>query len=172
VKAALDEMVVSTDKSLVRLLRKKTQKLSPKEITDSIKRLIIRIESPATPRPIVISPRPPRLVKKKGKSTYHGVTLSSIINDGLLVPPVKLYRKYKKQMMEATLLADGSIEFRGTTYSNPTTAGEAARAVVTGKKMNTNGWCFWQTRDDSGKLHELTKARACYLAKHPPGGIA
>ena len=167
VKVVLVEMFSTADKSLVRLVRKKTGKLMPKEITDSIKRLTFRIDSPPTPsrpsgpRP----PQPPRERKRTTKKTRrgHGVALTDIITAGLLAPPVKLSRKYKGQMLEATLLADGSVEFQGKRHETCSAAAEAARAVVTGRKMHTNGWSFWQTRGDDGMLHDLKSARSRYL---------
>lgn len=93
-----------------------------------------------------------------------GVALSDIIKAGILVPPVSLCRKYKGRMMEATLRGDGSVEFQGKRYSSCSAAGEAARAVVTGKRRNTNGWQFWQTRSENGTLHELIEARKRYLS--------
>ncbi len=66
-------------------------------------------------------------------------------------------------MMEARLLPDGRVQFQGTRYEPCSAAAAVARSTVTGRKMSTNGWCFWQTRDASGSLHELREAREQYL---------
>ncbi len=170
VKAALAGMISSADKSLIRLLRKRTGKLQPREITESLRRLIIQIDQPPTPKPPPVRPpgkreRPPRAQGKRRAYHVHGVALADIIKAELLAPPVKLFRRYKGQMMEAVLLADGQVEFQGTRYSSCSTAGEAARATITGHKMNTNGWTFWQTRGDDGKLHELAQTRGRFTAQ-------
>ena len=89
-----------------------------------------------------------------------GVTLPDLIAAGILVPPLKLFRKYKGQQLEATLLPDGRVEFRGVQYDTCSAAAEAARQVVVGKRMNTNGWDFWQYRDGGGKRLCLADARS------------
>jgi len=88
-----------------------------------------------------------------------GVTLPDLIAAGLLTPPLKLFRKYKGQMVEATLLPDGKVEFRGVQYDTCSAAAEAARQAVVGRRMNTNGWDFWQYRDAAGKRLCLDDAR-------------
>src|SRR5262249_30290945 len=45
VKQAVQEMFSSTDKSLVRIIRQKEPKLTPKDIVESLRRLDVRIES-------------------------------------------------------------------------------------------------------------------------------
>jgi len=174
VKAALMGMISSADKSLVRLIRKRTGKLQPKEITDSIRRLVIQIDQPPTPKPPPMRPAiPPEDVERKrgGRRVRHdhGVTLADIVKARLLAPPVKLFRRYKGQMLEAVLLADGQVEFQGTRYSSCSKAGETARATVTGRKMNTNGWSFWQTKGDDGRLRELTHVRNQFTAQRDTG---
>jgi hypothetical protein len=89
----------------------------------------------------------------------HGRTLAEIIRAGLLAPPLKLFRRYKGKRLEATLLADGAVEFQGQRYTTCSAAAEAARATVSGKKMNTNGWTFWRYEGAGGKKHTLAEAR-------------
>jgi hypothetical protein len=71
--------------------------------------------------------------------------------------------------MQATLHGDGTVEFQGERFSTCSRAAEEARHVITGQKMNTNGWSFWQYTDAAGKKRELIEARAEYLAKFPTG---
>lgn len=175
VKEALRGMVSTADRSLVRLIRRKTTKLTPKEIIDSLRRMDIRIDSPS----VAISPnKAPRRQdapapnagqerKPKKARTDFQVRLSDVIEAGLLKPPVKLFRRYKGQRLEATLLADGTVEFQGTVYKTSSTAAEVARGTVTGRKMNTNGWSFWQYTGADGKARELVAARTEYLASRP-----
>jgi hypothetical protein len=85
--------------------------------------------------------------------------LADLIALGVLMPPLKLFRKYKGQMVEAELQPDGHVFFQGVSYASCSQAGEVARASVTGQKMNTNGWTFWQYRDAAGKRLCLDDAR-------------
>lgn len=176
VKEALRGMIASSDRSLVRLLRRKTTKLTPKEIIDSLRRLDIRIDSPtvavsttvphasAKASPTHSRSRPGR--QQKGRTDFK-VKLADVIAAGLLKPPVKLFRKYKGHRIEATLLADGKVDFQGTIYNTCSTAAEVARGTITGHKMNTNGWSFWQYTGSDGKPRELIAARTEYLATRP-----
>jgi predicted type IV restriction endonuclease len=182
VKASLQGMFESVDRSLVRLIHRKTLKLTPKEIADSLRRLDVRVElttsvpAPASspelsreklPTPQVAAKRAKREVDRKGKTKAHfGVTLSDVIKAGLIKPPLPLFRKYKGRLIEATLHPDGAVEFQGTRYRSCSTAAEIARGTVTGRRMNTNGWSFWQCRDSGGKPKELIAIRTEYLATH------
>src|SRR5262249_15158140 len=47
VRQALDELFSMRDRGLVRLIRRRVPKLSPKEVVESLRRLDVRIESPA-----------------------------------------------------------------------------------------------------------------------------
>lgn len=44
---------------------------------------------------------------------------------------------------------------------------EQARSTITGRRMNTNGWSFWQFDSGSGKLRTLEEVRTAYLATRP-----
>jgi predicted type IV restriction endonuclease len=189
VKATLQGMFRSVDRSLVRLIHRKTLKLTPKEIAESLRRLDLRVElitavpaaptSPELPhtnqdpKPLGAGQRRPKTLARKGKAKSHfGVTLSDVIAAGLIKPPLPLFRKYKGRLLEATLHADGSVEFQGTRHPSCSTAAEIARGTVTGRRMNTNGWSFWQCRDGDGKAKELIAIRTEFLATHrrmPPG---
>jgi predicted type IV restriction endonuclease len=178
VKQALQGMFEDRDRGLIRLIRRKVSKLSPKEIIESLRRLDLRIESvapihkPSTPssghKPATktllraaISPSGPR---RKGKKVKYEATLAQVIGAGILSPPLRLFRKYRGQVMEATLLPDGGVEFQGTRFKTCSTAAEFARSTVTGRKMHTNGWDFWQYHDAKGKKSTLFDARQAYLA--------
>ena len=199
VKSALQDMFSTADRSLVRIIRHREPKLTPKDIVESLRRLDIKVESvtplpapptrksSATPRQIPTKSTTRRgTAPKKSKARFgvslsdvigareslaspvlkgarFGVSLSDVIGAGLLSPPVRLFRKYKGQVSEATLLPDGAVEFRGERYESCSTAAEAARSAVTGRKMNTNGWVFWQYLDAKGKKTLLMTAREKYL---------
>jgi hypothetical protein len=182
VKQTLQEMFSSPDKRLIRLIRSREPKLSPKDILESIRRIDIRIES-ATPiredltairqgsgdrGEAVSKTRTSGSKTKKYKIKVFGVPLSDLIRSGQLRAPLKLFRKYKGRMMEATLLPDGDVEFKGKRYQTCSTAAEEARSTVTGRRMNTNGWSFWQFVDGDGKTRTLFDVRERYLAENKP----
>jgi Domain of unknown function (DUF4268)/Restriction Enzyme Adenine Methylase Associated len=85
--------------------------------------------------------------------------LPKLIRAGVLIPPLKLFRRYKGKMLEATLLADGAVEFQGQRYDTCSAAASAARASVSRRRMNTNGWTFWQYQGADGKTLTLHDAR-------------
>jgi hypothetical protein len=195
VKKALQDMFSTDDRSLVRILKQREPKLGPKEIVESLRRLDIRIESlTPVPEPTANArkaPGPSRRDTAKAAPTrrsrhpvgkvraggaegaktkrHFGVSLSDVIGAGLLSPPLRLFRKYKGQVMEAILQPDGSVHMRGTRYESCSTAAEVARSFVTGRRMNTNGWQFWQYLDANGKKAELLNAREKYLASRKEG---
>jgi predicted type IV restriction endonuclease len=168
VKGLLRELLADPpDRKLVLLIRKRIPDLSPKEISESIRRLDIRVESPEAPYEPGQRPKASlakQRVKKAGdrrrrKRSEFGVLLADVIAAGLLSPPVQLFRKYRGQRVESTLLPDGKIDYQGTVYDSCSTAAEVARQVVVGRRMNTNGWDFWQYLDQDGKRRTLAHAR-------------
>ncbi len=176
VKAALRDLIgapdVGTpDRGLLRLLRRKVAKLTPKEIADSLRRLDIRIDSP-TPLAAALDRPPPssvgrrkskRRAQKAGKLNYP-VTLQDIIAAGLLSPPVALFRKYRGTKLTAQLLPGGKVEFQGQTYDSCSTPAELARGTITGRRMNTNGWSFWKLIGVDGKVATLLDLRQRFMA--------
>jgi hypothetical protein len=74
------------------------------------------------------------------------VGLADLIGAGLLQPGMSLYPKRRKHAGHvATLLADGTIDVNGISYSRPT---EAATAIA-GKR--TGGWWFFVVDPESGR---------------------
>jgi predicted type IV restriction endonuclease len=171
VKQLLLELLTGPDKGLIRLLRRKTTKLTPKEIIDSLRRIDFRIESPSP----ALGPTDPANEPKSGRSKAgrkrqherpkkaYGVGLDDLIAAHLIAVPTRLFRRYKGGTLEATLLPDGKVEFQGTHYDSCSTAAEIARGTITGHRMNTNGWSFWQYLDPDGKKTTLFDVRAKYL---------
>jgi hypothetical protein len=39
-----------------------------------------------------------------------------------------------------------------------------ARSTIMGRRMNTNGWTFWQIRDANGQKRTLAEAREAFRA--------
>jgi hypothetical protein len=170
-------MLESTDKGLVRLIRRRVPKLTPKEILQSLRRLDVRIESLPAPQeqPAGLGERPASPGKKRHRETgakaaktrrdLGNVTLKQIIDAGVLTPPVRPFRRYKGQELVAQLLPDGRVEFQGTCYDSGSTSADYARGTITGRRMHTNGWVFWQYQDEKGKKMLLADARNAYLAR-------
>lgn len=168
VKTALREMLAVPTKTIVKLLRQQVPKLTPKQISDSIRRLDIRIESPAVtlPQPAAARSRGAKASKKQGPRVARrsdkaapSVSLPELIQAGLLSPPVRLFCRYKGRDLEAKVLGDGQVEFNGEKYASCSTAAELARGTVTGRRMNTNGWVFWKLIGTSGKAVRLDSLR-------------
>jgi hypothetical protein len=181
VKECLKRMLEVRDKGLIRLIRKRTPKLQPTEIAQSLRRLEILIESPSPA--IAIEPNrkgkenvrtaeEKKLAGRKGagqkaaqtRKHFAHATLADLFATGVLSPPLRLFRKYKGNELEATLLPDGRIEFQGQSFDSCSTAAETARSTVTGRRMNTNGWVFWQFLDSAGQAKTLDDAREKLLA--------
>jgi hypothetical protein len=113
----------------------------------------------------VAKPKKPR-AQKSPQSL--GVKLADLIAAGMLSPPLRLYRRYKGRLLEARLSADGKVEFGGQLYPTCSTAAEYARSTVTGRRMSTNGWSFWQFDAGAGKPKTLEETRAEFLASKAP----
>jgi predicted type IV restriction endonuclease len=165
VKDTVRKLVDSVDRKLVLLIRKRIPDLSPKEIASSVRRLAISIDAPAAPyemQPSLVKDHPGKgdgRKRPKGKRTALGITLADLLAAGYLSAPLALFRQYKGKRLEAKLLPDGKVEFQGTIYDSGSTAAEVARGTVTGRRMHTNGWVFWQYQGDQGHTLCLDDAR-------------
>jgi hypothetical protein len=180
VKQVLRELLETPDKSFVRLLHRRARKLTAKEIFLSLQRLRVRIDWPTTPLPGTME-RPKQPPSGGGKKRPGGggrkiaprvggnVRIQDLIAGGLLQPPVHLFRNYKGHELQARVLADGAVEFRGNRYDSPSTAAELARDAVTGRRMQTNGWSFWQYLDAEGNKTTLLELRSRFLAMKGQG---
>jgi hypothetical protein len=173
VTAALRSMLDNADRGLVRLIRRTAPKLGPKEIIASLRRLDVRIEAAPMPAELAASGGKPsgkvgRAKTRKGraKPQRSEVTLLQLIAAGLLPAPTNLTRKYKGRVLEATLLADGSVEFEGVRYDSCSSAAAHARGTVSGRPMATNGWDFWLFSDGDGRRLTLDAARKKWAGLH------
>ena len=171
VKQTLRELVTTPAKGLVRLIRRKASKLTPKEIGDSLRRLDFRIESPTDLSGQSGPTGPAKLKRQRAKAPlkerrreHPSVSLADLISASLISPPLTLFRKYKGKLLEATLLPDGGVECEGKHFDSCSTAADYARSTVTGRRMHTNGWVFWQHTDAAGKKVTLADTRGKFLA--------
>jgi hypothetical protein len=106
--------------------------------------------------------RPPSADKPQvatSRAMAHGVALTDLIAAGILTPPLKLFRKYKGQMVEAELRPDGQIVYQGVNYTTPSRAAKKAAQ----REHGVGGWTFWQYRDPTGKRACLDDARKKFL---------
>jgi hypothetical protein len=175
VKGALRELLSGPGKTIIKLVRQQVPKLTPKEVADSIRRLNILIESPAVRFPEQGQTQPDRIRrvtphrdgKKKKRGPGPGVSLADLLGAGMIKPGVRLFRRYKSRDLEAQLLPDGSVRFGNENFRTCSTAAEVARKSVTGRRMNTNGWVFWQFADSSGKPAVLDTLRRTFIERRP-----
>lgn len=171
VKSTLQELLGSRNRSLIGLVRKHAPKpvLTPKEIAASFPWLAKVVGSASEePSPAQASarsgtkPEPKRSPERKQRGGAGEPSLARLIEVGILKPPLRLFRHHKGHDLEARLEADGSVSFRSKTYGTCSSAAEAARAFVSGRQMNTNGWTFWQYAGTDSKPLTLDKARRDY----------
>ena len=181
VKSVLDDLFKTPDKSLVTLVRKRTDGLlSRSEVEMSLKRADVRTDFPVIPtvpqvppaRPATGEPseRPaPEKPRRKSRPADH-VTLSNLIEAGIVRPPLNLEVTYKKVRLTATVQIDGTVLFEGKTYTSLSVAGGVARTSVKGPPADgrpsyqTNGWTFWRYRNDTtGNIEPIDILRRLFL---------
>lgn len=177
VRAAVEALFATDpepDPSVVRLISKRVDKLSAGSVKASLRRVRIQFDFPPGADDLVESAVVSDETKrhkakgqaKRKKKAHVGVSLNDLIDTGILKPPLKLVKRYKGHDLEATVHADGSVTFNGTSYNSGSTAAEHARATVTGRPMNTNGWAFWQFVGKDGKRRSLDELRQQFLETH------
>jgi len=162
VKVAIQALLDSKDKGLIRLICKRASKLSQKEVAESLTRLDLRLDSSG----VVEISKMPKVVRKKPvcrRGRKRDENLSILIQAGLLKTPLTLFKKYGGRLFKATLLSDGRVQLLGNKYDSLSMAADEARKKITGKKMSTNGWEFWRFSDDSGREIKLSEVRSKYL---------
>jgi len=169
---------------LVQLVGKAVPKISRKDITNAIRRLDARVESPAVlperlsgraPKKRVVQGSKPTKAKKSAGGSA-GVSLSDLVAAGLVAAPLRLFCTYMEKLVEATVLADGAVLFNGERYDTCSAAGAAAKGAVTGKPKSTNGWEFWNWKDTDGRTRTIGSLRDDYarrarVAESKPGAM-
>lgn len=174
VKTALTDILHNEDGTLTRLIRKKTLGLSRSEIRDSLKRADIRVDFPVItppkePKEPIPSKKERKVTKKRQGPIMLGVKLADLTQAGLVKTPLELERRYKKTHLKATIQADGKVIFDGEPYNSLSIAAAMARKSVIGsppgrKYPQTNGWIFWQYRNqETGRLEEIDTLRQRFL---------
>lgn len=96
------------------------------------------------------APTPP------GTKVFHGVSLSDLLEAGLLTGDEKLLSTISTVNATAQLQPDGRIEYGGHFYLTPSGAAIAARG------SSANGWSMWAVETPNG-LVRLASLRTQYL---------
>ncbi len=182
IRASLESLVKSQDESFVRLLHKKTSGLTQGDIRNSLKRVDLRVEFPtrnispsvnsfthsSQKREKRISAR--EKSKRRKSPTVIPVTISDLIESGLIHPPLEIEVEYKRNRLSAMVQSTGTVLFSGKTYTSLSVAGGMARNSVNGPPHNgrpyyqTNGWTFWKYKDlETHRLKEIDHLRRLYL---------
>jgi predicted type IV restriction endonuclease len=167
VLAALEKLFAAEpDPSLIRVVKKRAKELSSQEIKASLQRVRANFDFPVQPERTSDARKLRRsAIAKKIWENIRAVSLVGLIQAGFLKPPLKLTRRYKGHDLEAELLPDGTVAFRGKSFRSPSTAATFARSTVIGQRKNTNGWVFWRYRDEHGKTVPLDAARQEFLKR-------
>jgi len=160
----------SVDASIVRLVRKRAQGLTPAEVRASLGRARVTVEFPPV-HPVV--PHGPKARHRTKAPRRQGVTVRNLIEAGLVRPPLDLLCTYKGKEVRARIEPDGSVRFGSDTVDSLSTAAGMARVSVAGKfpgrrYPQTNGWDFWHFRDETGKLRPIDHLRQQLLKQHTP----
>lgn len=160
------------DKSLIRLIKKRTPNLSTKDIKASLGRARVILDFPIEPD-LYSKPRHRKAIsiKKSGEvSSAARATLPNLIQAGFVQPPLELKRTYKGQKLTARIEVDGKVTCLGKLYNSLSQSAAMARKSIIGappgrKYPQTNGWQFWHFRDQDGELKCMDILRQRFLAK-------
>jgi hypothetical protein len=167
------------DPALVRLLRARAAALSPADVRSSLGRLrttfdfpVARVPAPAvtpaaSPRtsPPTASPAPDTTAAKMGDGTpWRRVSLSQLIDAGLVRVPLDLERHYKGAKLTARIEGASRVVIAGQPCESVSLAGGIARKSIVGSPPGrgypqTNGWTFWQYRRADGTMGFLDELR-------------
>jgi hypothetical protein len=168
IRGALEGLFApAPDAALVRLVGKRLPKLPVGEVRAGLSRVRLhldfpQVEMPARTRSQQARPRPHDVAEPS--STRSGeATLLTLIQHGVLQPPLDLTKTYKGQRYTARVEADGSVLYAGQRYTSLSTAATAARRTVSSGRLATNGWVFWQFQDTDGLRKPIDMLRGRHL---------
>lgn len=161
------ELIIKAARQAVKKVCDKDFK--PQVVASALKRVINSFSNSTSPLvststslPVTVS----GASQKKGKKRAdHNVHVSDLLSAKLLQPGQKIYAKHNGFNYEATVEADGSITFKGESYSSLSTAGIAAcqdsyTKLEVEQTASVNGWVFWHYQDANGKRKPLSDLRA------------
>ena len=162
------------DASLIRLLRRRTDDLSRRDIEESLRRVRARFEFPVEPaadRLPTPAPTVEDAPRVKRSPARLGVSLAGLIAADIITPPFNLHRTYKGVELTARVESDGTVTFQGESFKSLSTAGGVARLSAGGRSTptrkipQTNGWSFWQFTDADGQEKPIDALRQRFLAE-------
>ena len=161
------------DASLIRLLRRRLDDLSRRDIEESLRRVRARFEFPVEPtadRLPMPAPTVEDAPRVKRSPARLGVSLAGLIAAGLVKPPLDLHTTYKSVALTATVEANGTVTFRGESFRSLSTAGGMARLAAgytssTRRVPQTNGWTFWEFTGADGQEKPIDALRQRFVAE-------
>ncbi len=98
-----------------------------------------------------------------------GVLVSGLIDAGVIVPPLPLERMYLDRQLEAQIELDGTVTCMGRCFDTLSSAASHARSTCSellgagSHRLSSNGWAFWQYRDEEGELESIGSLRSRFL---------
>lgn len=165
------------DPAIVRLVQGRVPSLSRSDVRASLGRVRATFDFPVVsvplgrsqPRPkagvVGAGPAPSGEAKAVGEGTpWRGVTLSQLIDAGLVRVPLDIEHRYRGSQLVARIEDAGRIVFESSVYDSLSTAGGMARKSIVGSPPGreypqTNGWTFWEYRTLDGTRRLLDNLR-------------
>ncbi|HEX9701013.1 MAG TPA: hypothetical protein VGD06_16280 [Acidobacteriota bacterium] len=98
-----------------------------------------------------------------------GVLVIGLIEAGVIDPPLELERRYFDRRLKAQIEPDGTVTCMGKSFCTLCSAATYARDTcsdVRGSDSHTrssNGWAFWQYRNEAGELENIGTLRRRFL---------
>lgn len=91
----------------------------------------------------------------------HRFGTRDLMASGVVSAPLRLVRTYRGQELEARLLEDGTVQFRGEVYPSLSAAAVAAIQSTRpdGEGSAINGWEFWRYIDSAGNASKVSDLR-------------
>lgn len=111
---------------------------------------LIAYEFPEEFKPILDTEEEQEKEEKTGEMTRYEVSITDLIENGLLESGQKLIMEYKprqgnKKKYEAEIFEDGSIKVLDQVYSSPSYAALAGIQDAGSFRKTVNGWISWKT---------------------------
>jgi hypothetical protein len=98
--------------------------------------------------------------------------VSGLIRAGVIDTPFEIERRYRDRRLTARIEADGSVTCDGRIFGTLSSAASYARSTCSGapaasgsRQLSSNGWSFWQYRNDAGELESIRALRRRYLRR-------
>ncbi len=98
-----------------------------------------------------------------------GVFVSGLIEAGVIDPPLELERNYLQRRFKAQIEPDGTVTCMGRSFDTLVSAASYARCTCTeslgagSRRLSSNGWAFWQFRNEEGELESISSLRRRFL---------